>query len=140
MWDGEKHPPELGVWHIVGSPPLAGLKGTQVFQCNLVYKFILFLKERTQRNGIRIWVNPSEPRSTSKNTSSLSLIPFGRSRQTLIVFLCDPEQALLGDGAVNGREKHSKRQPQSGLFIICLQPSVHVLLLRRGLSVINGDD
>lgn len=119
---GEKHPPEFGVWHIVGSPPFAGLKGTQVFQCNLVYKFILFLKERTQRNCIRIWENSSEPRSTSSNTSSLFLIAFGRSRQMVVVFLSDPEQAWLGDGVVKGREKHSKRQPQSGLFIFASSP------------------
>lgn len=41
---------------------------------------------------------------------------------------------------VSEREKHSKRQPQSGLFVICLQPSLHVWLLRHKLSVMDGDD
>lgn len=91
------------VWHFGGSPPSAGLKGTQVFQCNLIYKFILFLKERTEITHIRIWVNSSEPHSTSCQKCLVPLTPFGRTRQTLIVFLCDPERALLRDGIINGR-------------------------------------
>lgn len=67
-------------------------------------------------------------------------MPFGRTRQILIVFLRDPEQALLRDGIVNEREKHSKRQPQHGLFIICFMPSLCALLLRKEFSVIDWDD
>lgn len=62
---GEKHWPEFGVWHSRGSPASTALKGTQVFQCNLVYKSILFLKERTEITGFRICVNSSEPHFAS---------------------------------------------------------------------------
>ena len=70
---GEKHLPDIGVWHFGGSPPSAGLKRTQVFQCNLIYKFILLLKERTEISGIRIQVHSSEPHSTSRQKCLLPL-------------------------------------------------------------------
>lgn len=62
---GEKCLPEIRIWRFRGFPPSAALKGTQIFQCNLIYKFILFLKERTEISGIRTWVNSSEPHSRS---------------------------------------------------------------------------